>query len=316
MSSGEDSEFVLDEARQHHLTRVNGVLRRPGMYGRDEMAERLLLDAMAAVDGSLKRLSAEWDGLRDRDAFTATGVMGAYSNILPADALRDATASVYAEIAHRLGWLELDRALSEAEFQQLSSDVGEWVTQDRMLPEVIETFGPSSLWIGGTNPFYAKTLAYTTADPDHALICFHLWNAFANIPAGTGLRGVHPEPVVLAVRHRPGSFPDSFSFTPEGLRRRPTADQSSPLRSTVWIFHGDRARYASGVFDTLDAGLAWAAEHHVTGILAEYANGGAYDAAVSEGRFTPSKTHHGTADHVAAFGPGLRHIHLTEGRRD
>ncbi|MCW3841995.1 hypothetical protein ONA70_17995 [Micromonospora yasonensis] len=101
-----------------------------------------------------------------------------------------------------------------------------------------------------------------------------------------------------------------------GLHRRPTGDQRSPIRSTVWIFHGDRARYASGVFDTLDTGLAWAAEHQVTGILAEYANGGAYNVAVSEGRFTPSKTHHGTADHVAAFGSGLRHIHLTDGRRD
>ncbi|MEV0326962.1 hypothetical protein AB0H63_11015 [Micromonospora echinospora] len=242
--------------------------------------------------------------------------MGAYSNILPAGALRDATASVYAEIAHRLGWLELDRALSEAEFEQLNTDVGEWVTQDRALPEITKTFGPPSLWIGGTNPFYPKTLAYTTAEPGHDLICFHLWNDVANIPAGTGLQGVHPEPVVLAVRHRPGTFPESFSFTPEGLHRRPTADQRSPLRSTVWIFHGDRARYASGVFDTLDAGLAWAAEHQVTGILAEYANGGAYDIAVSEGRFTPSKAHHGTADHVAAFGPGLHHVHLTDGRRD
>jgi hypothetical protein len=286
------------------------------MYGRDEMAERLLLEAMAAVDGSLERWWAECDGLRDRDAFASTGVMGAYSNVLPADALRDATASVYAEIAHRLGWLELERALSEAEFQQLRRDVGDWVTQDRTLSEVIETFGPPSLWIGGTNPFFAKTLAYTTADPAQNLICFHLWNAFANIPAGIELQGVHPEPVVLAVRHRPGSFPDSFSFTPEGLRRRPTTDQRSPLRSTTWVFHGDRARYASGVFDTLDAGLVWATEHQVTGILAEYAYGGAYDVAVSEGRFTPSKAYHGTADHVAAFGPGLRHLHLTDGRCD
>ncbi|WP_435825640.1 DUF7710 domain-containing protein [Micromonospora zamorensis] len=54
----------------------------------------------------------------------------------------------------------------------------------------------------------------------------------------------------------------------------------------------------------------------MTGILAEYAGGGAYDVAVSEARFTPSKAHHGTSDHVAAFGPGLRHIHLTGGRRD
>jgi hypothetical protein len=63
------------------------------------------------------------------------------------------------------------------------------------------------------------------------------------------------------------------------------------------------------VFSTLDAGLAWAAEHQVNGMLAEYPHGGAYDVAVSEGRFTPSKAHHGTAQHVsngyftAAYGP-------------
>jgi hypothetical protein len=316
MSSEQDSDFVLGEARRHHLTQVNVVLRRPGLHGRDEMAERLLLEAMAAVDGGLELWRRECDGLHERDAFAATGVVGAYSNILPADALRDATASVYAEIAHRLGWLELDRALSEAEFQRLSRDVGEWVEQNRTLSEIIGTFGPPSLWIGATNPLCSKTLAYTTADPDHDLICFHLWNASANTTSETGLRGVHAEPVVLAVRHRPGKFPGSFSFTPEGLHRRPTADQRSPLRSTVWIFHGDRARYASGVFDTLDAGLVWAAQRQVTGTLAEYAHGGAYDVAVDEGRFTPTKAHHGTADHVAAFGPGLRHIHLTGGRPD
>ncbi|MEU4765087.1 hypothetical protein AB0H12_17690 [Actinosynnema sp. NPDC023794] len=316
MSSEQDSDFVLGEVRRHHLTQVNAVLRRPGLYGRDEMAERLLLEAMAAVDGSLELWRSECDGLRERDAFAAAGVAGAYSNVLPADALRDATASVYAGIAHRLGWLELDRALPEAEFQRLSRDVGEWVEQDRTLSEVLGTFGPPSLRIGGTDPLCSKTLAYTTADRDRDLICFHLWNAFANTTPETGLRGADAEPVVLAVRHRPGKFPGSFSFTPEGLHRRPTADQRSPRRSTVWVFHGDRGRYASGVFDTLDAGLAWAAERQVTGILAEYAHGGAYDVAVGEGRFTPTKAHHGTADHVAAFGPGLRHIHLIDGRRD
>ncbi len=316
MSSREHSDDALGEARKHHLSQVNSVLRRPGMYGRDEMAERLLLEAMAAVDGSLPQWRAECDRLRERGAFAATGVMGAYSTLLPADGLRDATASVYAEIAHHLGWLKLDRALSATEFEQLSDDIGGWVTQDRTLPEVIETFGPPSLWIGGTSRFYPKTLAYTTADRGDDLICVHLWNAAASTAPETSMRGVHPEPMVLAVRHRPGNFPGSFSFTPEGLHRRPTADQRSSLMPTVWIFHGDRARHASGVFDTLEAGLAWAAEHHVTGILAEYPHGGAYDVAVNEGRFTPSKAHHGTADHVAAFSSGLRHIHLTAGRPD
>lgn len=70
------------------------------------------------------------------------------------------------------------------------------------------------------------------------------------------------------------------------------------------------------MFETLDAALAWAAEHHLTGIMADYPIGGAYDIAVQEGRFTPSRAHHGTADHVAAFSPGLRHIHLTDGEPD
>lgn len=123
MGSDEESASVLAEARQHHLTQVNDVLRRPGMYGRDEM---------------------------------------------------------------------------------------------------VETFGPPSLWIGSTNPFYPKALAYTTADRDDGLVCFHLWNAFANTAPESGLKGVHPEPVLLAVRYRPGPFASAFSFTPEGLRRRPT----------------------------------------------------------------------------------------------
>jgi hypothetical protein len=286
------------------------------MYGRDEIAEGLLLAAMAAVDASLSRWSVECDRLRERDAFTSLGVMGAYSDILPANARRDAAASVYAEIAHHLGWLELDRALTAAEFHRLNAEVGDWVALDRTLSEVMETFGPPSVWIGGTNQFFPKTLAYTTAENDDDLVCFHLWNAFATTEPGTALQGVHPEPVVLAVRHRPGRFPDAFSFTPAGLRYRPGVGQGGPLRPTVWVFHGDHARHASGVFEALDVGLVWAAGHRVTGILAEYAHGGAYDIAVSEGRFTPTKAHHGTTDHVAAFSPGLRHIHLTDGHPD
>lgn len=62
MSSYEDS--VAGDPRQHHLMRVNDVLRRPGVYGRDETAERLLLEAMGAVDGQLARWQAECDAHR------------------------------------------------------------------------------------------------------------------------------------------------------------------------------------------------------------------------------------------------------------
>lgn len=225
-----ESGALLAEARRHHLTKVNDVLRRPGMYGRDEMAERLLLEAMAAVDGALEQWQAECEVLRERRAFTATGVMGAYGYVLPADAVRDATASVYAEIAHHLGWLHLDRALSEAEFQQLAAEVDEWVTRNRTLPEVVDRFGTPSLWTGPASSCHPKTLAYTTADPEQRLICFHLGNASANTE-GTGPQDAYAT-VVLAVRHRPGDFLDAFSFTPAGIRRRPTTEQDGALLLT------------------------------------------------------------------------------------
>jgi hypothetical protein len=82
----------------------------------------------------------------------------------------------------------------------------------------------------------------------------------------------------------------------------------------VWIFHGDRAAFASGVFLTHATGLAWAARHRLTGILTEYPVGeGCYDQAVRQGRFRPSKPRHGSPGHVAAFSPGLRHTHITDG---
>ncbi|MEJ3747461.1 hypothetical protein WEI85_29760 [Actinomycetes bacterium KLBMP 9797] len=94
------------------------------------------------------------------------------------------------------------------------------------------------------------------------------------------------------------------------------SDRHAGQRTTMWIFHGERARYASGLFATAEEGLAWAADNRLTGILAEYAVGGAYNVAMREGRFTPSRPHHGTPEHVAAFSPGLRHFHLIDGQPD
>ncbi|MEU6025261.1 hypothetical protein [Micromonospora sp. NPDC047134] len=137
MASDRESGPGLESVRRHHLAQVNRVLRRPGMYGGSEIAERLLLEAMAAVDARLPQWWAACEELREREAFASTGVVGAYGGILPVGSLRDATASVYAEIAHRFGWLELDRALSEVEFHKMSTDIGGWVTQDRTMAEVI-----------------------------------------------------------------------------------------------------------------------------------------------------------------------------------
>ncbi len=84
---------------------------------------------------------------------------------------------------------------------------------------------------------------------------------------------------------------------------------------TVWVFHGDGARHAAAIFNTEDDGSRWIALHKLSGILTEYPVGdGCYDIAVSEGRFRPSKPHHGTASHIASFSPGwTRHVHFEHG---
>ncbi len=86
-------------------------------------------------------------------------------------------------------------------------------------------------------------------------------------------------------------------------------------QNAVWIFHGEDARFASAVFTTEADALSWAARHRVSGIVTEYPVGnGCYDIAVERGSFTPSKPHHGSASHVAAFSPGwTRHVHLVDG---
>ena len=299
----------VDEVYRHHRDQLNLALRRPGMYSRDESAEHLLLEAMAAVDGRLEQWRAELDALRDSPIFAATGVSGFYATILPRNAVRDAATSGYAEIAHRLGWLDVDRVLSADEYVRLDAATRGWTAQDRTWSDVIGAHGQASLLIGGSHQLCPKTLVYATADPSDGVVCIHLWNARDATATADNPRGVRPEPVVLAVRHDRGDF----TFTPEGSRRRPPRD---PARRTVWIFNGAGSRWASAVFDTAEAALAWAAESRVTGVLTEYAFGGAYDVALRERRFTPSKPHHGTPDHIAGFSPGLRHIHLTDGLRD
>lgn len=213
----------LDEVRQHHLDQVNAALRRPGMYG-DETALLLLIDALAFVEGQVPAWHAERDRLSADGAFTALGVRGAYNQILPDDQRHyDAVASIYAEIAHRRDWLILDRALSGVDYDRLRDTVEAWCSRDRSFADVLATFGDPSVRLGSGNPYFPKTLAYTTDEPTDPLICFHLWNAFDQTAQAEDLPSIHPEPVLLAVRHRTGRFLDTFTFTPEGARRRPTA---------------------------------------------------------------------------------------------
>lgn len=86
---------------------------------------------------------------------------------------------------------------------------------------------------------------------------------------------------------------------------------------SVWIFHGDGASHAAGVFLTCESAVAWIEAHRLSGLLTEYPVGdGSYDLAVRDGHFHPTKPHHGTPEHVAGFSPGwTKHVHFRGGER-
>ncbi|MEV0570352.1 hypothetical protein [Dactylosporangium sp. NPDC050588] len=207
----------LDEVRRHHLDRLNQALRRPSMWGW-EPAIRLLMDDVAFVDGTGELWQQEHDDLRVRGAFNSLGVHGAFTAILPG--YRDdgaAVASVYADIAWRLGWLTVDRTLPDDEHRQLGAETDRWSGRDRRLDEIVAELGPPSVLFGGGNPRYAKTLAYAAASGARGLVCLHFastydWNAPQPQP--------ETQPVLVAVRHGTGAFVDTFTFTPAGSAYR------------------------------------------------------------------------------------------------
>jgi hypothetical protein len=91
----------------------------------------------------------------------------------------------------------------------------------------------------------------------------------------------------------------------------------SERRQRVWIFHGEGAPFASGVFASKAEALDWVAEHGLSGAVTEYeVGGGCYDLAVARGGFRDSRPHHGSPGHVAAFSPGLDHVHVRDGSSD
>jgi hypothetical protein len=85
----------------------------------------------------------------------------------------------------------------------------------------------------------------------------------------------------------------------------------------VWVFHGEDARLASGVFEDQVTALQWVARHQLTGTLTQYPLGaGCYDAALAQGRFRPTKPRHGTPPHIAGFSPAGPHLHVRNGHPD
>ncbi|WP_439678278.1 hypothetical protein [Embleya sp. MST-111070] len=103
-----------DEIRAYLRGQVNLALRRPGMYG-DEVALRLLVDHLLFTEGRPDAWTTQQRQWEERGAWTSQGIAGAFGDLLPRDCRSYSVASVYAEFAHRRGWLNPDRVLTADE---------------------------------------------------------------------------------------------------------------------------------------------------------------------------------------------------------
>ncbi|MFJ9447359.1 hypothetical protein ACIRRH_36750 [Kitasatospora sp. NPDC101235] len=129
-------------------------------------------------------------------------------------------ASVSAEFAHRQGWLRTDRVLSTDEYASMLAVIDPWAAHDRVWADVTSFFDSPSVLFGGTNPYYGKTLGYVTADLSAPMLFFHLWNG-TDPDAAPSWPPAREQPLLLAIRRGDAPFAASFTYTPEGHRRRP-----------------------------------------------------------------------------------------------
>jgi hypothetical protein len=90
----------------------------------------------------------------------------------------------------------------------------------------------------------------------------------------------------------------------------------------VWVFtgapstSGANATFPSGVFSRLEVAESWIKKHVLSGTLTLYRlDVGAYEWAVENGYFSPSKPDHKTPEFIGRFSGGDIHHHYESGVR-
>ena len=211
-----------DETHAYLVEQLNSALRRTGMFSTHDSALWMLVNHLLFMESEPEAWDEQVREWEERKAWSSTGVSGVFRELFPSGVTQYNTASLYAEFARRRGWLRPDHVVPADEYRALLSRVRRWTGTDRSWTDVTAEFGPCSVLFGGSNPRYGKTLGYVGEDPADPMVCFLLWNGSA--PGAEASWPELEEPVLLAVRFGDGPFRSTFTFTPEGRRRRPAPD--------------------------------------------------------------------------------------------
>lgn len=139
------------DIRERTLARLNAVLRRPGMYGLDvDLSIGSLLADLGFATEREAALKEEGERLVARGGWSSRGVTGALIDI--ADVLvEERVCSIYAEICHRLGWLDHDAAISDGSYWEARNlgPGGVRAGEIGLEEELRGRFGDPSIRIGG-----------------------------------------------------------------------------------------------------------------------------------------------------------------------
>jgi hypothetical protein len=200
-----DERWSSDETRARARDILNVSLRSPDASG----GEWYLLTALgdlAFAERQERELRAAGSALIARSAWTSRGVVGAFELLAPAVDSLAAAASVFADVARDLGWLELDRELDDEAYWRLRNGVSDFSrSADRDLADVTGAFGVPSIRIHG---MAGAAIGFAGPRRRHEIVWFLT-------------TGAHDR--VVCSRIRGATLVDEVTFTPLGERERPAA---------------------------------------------------------------------------------------------
>ena len=215
---------TIEAFQEHAISILRRMSQYPGMYGNRNGLELLfwhVINELCWIDGQEDTFRQLRDDLFHRIENTC-GVSGALTLLIPGakDELHDEIASIYSQLAHKLGYLTLDRILTSAEWKYLI----EWfeqepMTHDLRLSDVKKLFGEPSFHTCGS---WHQVHSYAGPEISDGWICFDYANEFqvTTDTFGRTYPGlVYGQDYILRdCRRTIGTLREQIKFTPYGRK--------------------------------------------------------------------------------------------------
>ena len=212
----------IEAYRDHAIETLYSICQRPGMYSTDAGLELFLLYVIRElcwIDEQEDRFRVLHEDLNKREFFQSTGVYGALSSFFhQRTGLNDELASIYCQLAYRLGYIHLERVLTATEWKELDHWFDyEPLTKDFRLSEIKELFGePSFHSTGSRNQVHC----YAGENVFDGWLCFDYLNDYRSWEDVSGRRHewVYEENLLRDRRRTTGMFAEAIELTPFGRK--------------------------------------------------------------------------------------------------